>query len=166
MLGGVGFDQQVIDRYRDAAPAAPAPPPPAADFVVMIDPGHGGEDPGAIAADGTYESDIVLDVSRRVRDRLARVEGIAAKMTRDSNYFVPLRARQAKASEAQADLFVGTAERRCSRSPRIPKARAASRGSCASPTKRTGARPATSASGSWRASWRRTARRRRRCAWT
>lgn len=104
ILGDVGFDQQVINRYEPAARSAPALP--AADFVVVLDPGHGGEDPGAVAADGTYESVIVLDIARRVQAHLADVLGIKVRLTRESNYFVPLRARQAKATEFNADLFV------------------------------------------------------------
>lgn len=104
ILGDVGFDQQVINRYEPAARLAPALP--ASDFVVVLDPGHGGEDPGAVGADGTYESSIVLDIARRVKAHLDSVPGIKVRLTRESNYFVPLRARQAKATEFNADLFV------------------------------------------------------------
>ncbi len=74
--------------------------------VVAIDPGHGGEDPGAIGPTGLREKDVVLAVARKLRDRINSVPGMRAMLTRDADYFVPLGERVRKARRVQADLFV------------------------------------------------------------
>lgn len=99
----------------------PAPPPAqvpasAADrmVVVALDPGHGGEDPGAIGPRGTREKDVVLEIAMRLRDRinatvLTTKRGnlpMRAYLTRDADYFVPLHVRVQKAQRVQADLFI------------------------------------------------------------
>ncbi len=73
---------------------------------VMIDPGHGGKDPGAIGPTGLQEKDVVLAIGRMVRDRLARSEEYDVQMTRDSDIFVPLEERTAMANRSGADVFV------------------------------------------------------------
>ena len=109
------------------APATPiAPPPPAAPamaargnatpsrtdriIIVALDPGHGGEDPGAIGPNGTREKDIVLQIAHRLRERInaSSVNGnpMRAFLTRDADFFVPLGVRVQKARRVQADLFV------------------------------------------------------------
>jgi N-acetylmuramoyl-L-alanine amidase len=95
---------------------APAPSPSAlpADeqrsidrlVVVAIDPGHGGEDPGAVGPTGLREKDVVLAVALKLRDRLNSVPGMRAMLTRDADFFVPLHERVRKARRVQADLFV------------------------------------------------------------
>jgi len=79
-------------------------------IVVAIDAGHGGEDPGAIGPRGTYEKNVVLAISRKLRDRINRTQvngqPMKAYMTRDGDYFVPLHTRVNKARRVQADLFV------------------------------------------------------------
>jgi len=79
-------------------------------IIVALDPGHGGEDPGAIGPGGTYEKDVVLAIARRLRDRInaTRVNGnpMRAFMTRDADFFVPLQVRVQKAQRVQADLFI------------------------------------------------------------
>jgi N-acetylmuramoyl-L-alanine amidase len=75
-------------------------------IVVAIDPGHGGEDPGAIGPTGLKEKDVVLSVALQLRDRLNAVPGMRAMLTRDADYFVPLHERVRKARRVQADLFV------------------------------------------------------------
>ncbi|MBA4060435.1 MAG: N-acetylmuramoyl-L-alanine amidase [Verminephrobacter sp.] len=107
-------------------PAAPTPaaPPVAANrpggratatqtdriIIVALDPGHGGEDPGAIGPAGTREKDVVLRVAHLLRDRInaTTVGGnpMRAFLTRDGDYFVPLGTRVEKARRVQADLFV------------------------------------------------------------
>jgi N-acetylmuramoyl-L-alanine amidase len=85
---------------------------PATDrlIVVALDPGHGGEDPGAIGPGGTQEKNVVLAIARQLRDRINRshVNGhtLRAFLTRDGDYFVPLHVRVNKARRVQADLFV------------------------------------------------------------
>ena len=75
-------------------------------LVVAIDPGHGGEDPGAIGPTGLREKDVVLLVALQLRDRLNALPGMRAMLTRDADFFVPLQDRVRKARRVQADLFV------------------------------------------------------------
>jgi len=100
-----------------AAPAAPSRPGNRATatetdriIIVALDPGHGGEDPGAIGPSGTREKDVVLRVAHLLRDRInaTTVGGnpMRAYLTRDGDYFVPLGTRVQKARRVQADLFV------------------------------------------------------------
>jgi len=102
----------------DPAPAEPAPPhsptPISAEaqqridrlVVIAIDPGHGGEDPGAIGPGGLREKDVVLAVALQLRERLNSVPGMRAMLTRDADFYVPLQDRVRKARRVQADLFV------------------------------------------------------------
>ena len=84
----------------------PAPrPAPATRAVVMIDPGHGGRDPGAVGIGGLRESSVVLPISQRVAAILQQ-NGVQAVLTRDSDYFVSLQGRVNLAQRANADLFV------------------------------------------------------------
>jgi N-acetylmuramoyl-L-alanine amidase len=75
-------------------------------IVIAIDPGHGGEDPGAIGPKGTYEKHVTLAISRRLRGAIDATPNLRAVLTRDDDYFVPLATRVQKARRAQADLFV------------------------------------------------------------
>ncbi len=75
-------------------------------IVVVIDPGHGGEDPGAIGPRGTYEKHVALAISRRLKRLVDAEPNLRAVLTRDDDYFVPLAQRVAKARRVQADLFV------------------------------------------------------------
>lgn len=79
-------------------------------IIIALDPGHGGEDPGAIGPAGTREKDVVLQIAHRLRDRInaASVQGnpMRAFLTRDADFFVPLHVRVQKARRVQADLFV------------------------------------------------------------
>ena len=75
-------------------------------LVVALDPGHGGEDPGAIGPRGTREKDIVLEIARRVRAKLNALPNVRALLTRDGDYFVPLHERVKKAQRVHADLFL------------------------------------------------------------
>ena len=93
------------------APAAPEPSPMLQEridrlVIVAIDPGHGGEDPGAIGPSGLREKDVVLSIALQLRERLNAVPGMRAMMTRDADFFVPLGQRVAKARRVQADLFI------------------------------------------------------------
>ncbi|MES2943402.1 MAG: N-acetylmuramoyl-L-alanine amidase [Pseudomonadota bacterium] len=74
--------------------------------IVALDPGHGGEDPGAIGPGGTREKDVVLQIALRLRDRINAQPNMRAYLTRDSDFFVPLQVRVQKARKVQADLFV------------------------------------------------------------
>ena len=76
------------------------------NIVVALDAGHGGKDPGAIGRRGTREKDVVLQIVRRVKARIDREPGMEAYLTRDGDYFVPLRERIERARRQRADLFV------------------------------------------------------------
>lgn len=76
------------------------------DLVVAIDAGHGGEDPGAIGGRGTREKNVTLAIARMLKDRIDAEPGMRAVLTRDGDYFVPLRDRINRARQAQADMFV------------------------------------------------------------
>ena len=73
--------------------------------IIVIDPGHGGEDPGAIGPRGTKEKDIVLKISRALRDKLVE-RGYKVLLTREGDYYVPFKKRLKIARESNADLFI------------------------------------------------------------
>ena len=75
-------------------------------IVVAIDPGHGGEDPGAIGASGSREKDITLMVAKKLKQQIDAEPNMRAVLTRDGDYFIPLHGRVVKARGMQADLFV------------------------------------------------------------
>jgi N-acetylmuramoyl-L-alanine amidase len=75
-------------------------------LTVAIDPGHGGEDPGAIGSGGTYEKHIALDVAKKLRAKIDAQPNMRSMMTRDDDFFVPLNVRVQKARRVGADLFV------------------------------------------------------------
>ena len=101
-----------------AQPAQPAQPAPSTKtagpteriIIVALDPGHGGEDPGAIGPRGTREKDIVLKIALLLRQRInaTRINGnpMRAFLTRDADFFVPLATRVSKARRVQTDLFI------------------------------------------------------------
>ena len=74
--------------------------------IVALDPGHGGEDPGAIGPAGTREKDVVLQIAHRLRDRINQQPNMRAYLTRDADFFVPLHVRVQKARSVKADLFI------------------------------------------------------------
>ena len=93
-------------------PPVSPPPTPSAQIkidrliVIALDPGHGGEDPGAVGPSGLKEKDVVLALALKLRDRLNANPNIRVMMTRDADFFVPLQDRVKKARRVQADLFV------------------------------------------------------------
>ncbi|MBV8501186.1 MAG: N-acetylmuramoyl-L-alanine amidase, partial [Paucibacter sp.] len=110
--------KSVRDAIAEAASAPKAASAPAQKLtpkeqakldrliVIALDPGHGGEDPGAIGPSGLREKDVVLAIAKRLRERLQEQPNIRVMMTRDADYFVPLGDRVRKARRVQADLFV------------------------------------------------------------
>ena len=74
--------------------------------TIALDPGHGGEDPGAVGRGGSYEKNVVLSIARRLKSRLEQQTNVRVMLTRDGDYFVPLHVRVQKARKVQADLFV------------------------------------------------------------
>ncbi len=75
-------------------------------FVIALDPGHGGRDPGAIGKRGTREKDVALSVAKKMKAEINRTSGYRAILTRDGDRFVALRNRVKKAREAEADIFI------------------------------------------------------------
>ena len=85
----------------------PGQPPDVARLVtVVIDPGHGGEDPGAVGRGGSLEKDVTLEIARRLKAKIDAAPNMRALLTRDGDYFIPLGQRVAKARRVRADLFV------------------------------------------------------------
>lgn len=107
-----------MSGLQGTPPAQPIQPPPAKVIAqapaqkvarmvtIALDPGHGGEDPGAIGAKGSREKDIVLAVAQRLKAKLEQMPNTRVMLTRDGDYFVPLGTRVQKARKVQADLFV------------------------------------------------------------
>ena len=104
----------IAQKDRKNPPPAIRAPQPASKtdrlIIVALDPGHGGEDPGAVGPAGTQEKDVVLRIAHLLRDRInaTTINGNAmrAYLTRDADFFVPLQVRVHKARRVQADLFV------------------------------------------------------------
>jgi N-acetylmuramoyl-L-alanine amidase len=88
-----------------ASGAAPKPAPPRL-LIIAIDPGHGGEDPGAIGRGGTYEKNVTLAIARKLKARIDQEPNMRAVLVRDDDYFLPLHVRVAKARRVKADLLV------------------------------------------------------------
>jgi N-acetylmuramoyl-L-alanine amidase len=74
--------------------------------TIALDPGHGGEDPGAVGRGGNFEKNVVLAIAQRLKSRLEQQPNTRVMLTRDADYFVPLHVRVQKARKVQADLFV------------------------------------------------------------
>lgn len=74
--------------------------------TIVLDPGHGGEDPGAIGANGSREKDVTLAIGRKLRQVLEKQPNVRVVMTRDEDVFIPLASRVGKARKVNADLFV------------------------------------------------------------
>jgi N-acetylmuramoyl-L-alanine amidase len=93
-----------------AAPPTTTPSKTDRLIIIALDPGHGGEDPGAIGPAGTREKDVVLNVALKLRDLInqstVKANPMRAYLTRDADFFVPLHERVRKAQKVQADLFV------------------------------------------------------------
>ena len=116
-LGDLIAQQSQKSAPKPAGPETTPSKPPAADvrntdrlIIVALDPGHGGEDPGAIGPGGTREKDVVLRLAHMMRERingtLVNGNAMRAYLTRDADFFVPLHVRVQKARKVQADLFI------------------------------------------------------------
>ncbi|MBR7779189.1 N-acetylmuramoyl-L-alanine amidase [Undibacterium rugosum] len=75
-------------------------------ITIAIDPGHGGEDPGALGRNGSREKDVVLAIAKRLKAKIEQLPNMRVMLTRDGDYFVPLNVRVEKARAVQADLFM------------------------------------------------------------
>ncbi|MCX5850239.1 MAG: N-acetylmuramoyl-L-alanine amidase [Deltaproteobacteria bacterium] len=74
--------------------------------IIVVDPGHGGEDPGAVGKKKTYEKNIVLSISREIKKTINRMPGYRAELTREGDYYVSFRKRLQKAKNLGASLFI------------------------------------------------------------
>jgi N-acetylmuramoyl-L-alanine amidase len=97
-----------VVKLEPPAPKLAAAKAPGRDRVVtiVIDAGHGGEDPGAKGRGGTLEKNVTLAIAKRLKARIDLEPGMRAVLTRDGDYFIPLGARVVKARRVNADLFV------------------------------------------------------------
>jgi N-acetylmuramoyl-L-alanine amidase len=75
-------------------------------ITIALDPGHGGEDPGAIGGRGSREKDVVLAIAKRLKSKIEQQDNMRVMMTRDGDFFVPLSTRVKKARDVQADLLI------------------------------------------------------------
>jgi N-acetylmuramoyl-L-alanine amidase len=109
-LPGGSSAKKEVKRLPPQIMSVPAPAATDRLIIVALDPGHGGEDPGAIGPAGTYEKDVVLRLAHRLRDRINAASSngnpMRAFLTRDADFFVPLHTRVDKARRVQADLFI------------------------------------------------------------
>ena len=99
-------DQQSLQSSQSASTANTQRIPFRRLITVAIDPGHGGEDPGAIGARGSYEKNIVLSIAKRLKNKIDQEDAMRPFLTRDGDYFVPLHRRIFKARQVEADLFI------------------------------------------------------------
>ncbi|MBI3140958.1 MAG: N-acetylmuramoyl-L-alanine amidase [Rhodocyclales bacterium] len=97
-----------IEELRGKPGAAGGEPRPEVSRLVTIvlDPGHGGEDPGAIGRGGSHEKNVTLEVARRLKAKIDAEPNMRSMLTRDGDFFIPLHQRVQKARRVQADLFV------------------------------------------------------------
>jgi N-acetylmuramoyl-L-alanine amidase len=79
---------------------------PKRDIIVVVDPGHGGKDPGAVGAKGEREKDVVLSIAQLLAKRLKKEKGFDVKLVRNDDFFVPLRKRVEIARQHKADIFI------------------------------------------------------------
>lgn len=98
------FAQLATSPSPGSASASPSTSPPR--VRVVIDPGHGGKDPGTVGANGLQEKDVVLDVAKRVQKLLGRREQIEPLLTRSDDQFISLEERTLFAQQREADLFI------------------------------------------------------------
>jgi len=105
-------DQDPLSLFLANTPAVHTPFKPlvtaktSRPFVVMIDPGHGGEDPGAHGLHKTLEKNVVLQIAQRLKTLVDQQPDMVAEMTRSDDHFVPLAVRVAKAQQQKATIFV------------------------------------------------------------
>ncbi|MHC8289845.1 N-acetylmuramoyl-L-alanine amidase [Pseudomonas sp. XS1P51] len=109
-----GQGHRLVLDLKTAAPLQIAAAPPAPvdkahpkrDIIVVVDPGHGGKDPGAVGAKGEREKDVVLSIAQLLAKRLKRGKGFDVKLVRNDDFFVPLRKRVEIARKHNADMFI------------------------------------------------------------
>lgn len=102
------FDEKTPEPSTEIKPEKPRQGKPIVDRLVTItlDPGHGGEDPGAVGRGGSYEKNVTLAVAKRLKAKIDAEPNMRAVLTRDTDFFVPLHVRVQKARRIKSDLFV------------------------------------------------------------
>jgi len=103
---GTGGKGQGAKEKEQQPVAEKTEPPPAKNILIVIDPGHGGKDSGAIGKRGLMEKTVVLDIAKRLGDAIKNKTGYEVVLTRDSDVFIPLEERTAVANIKKADLFI------------------------------------------------------------
>ena len=109
MLSEMGVQiERAPEKNPEIKPEKPRQGKPIVDRMVTItlDPGHGGEDPGAVGAAGSYEKNVTLAVAKRLKAKIDAEPNMRAVLTRDTDYFVPLHVRVQKARRVRSDLFI------------------------------------------------------------
>ena len=109
MLSEMGVQiERAPDKNSEIKAEKPRQGKPIVDRMVTItlDPGHGGEDPGAVGAAGSYEKNVTLAVAKRLKAKIDAEPNMRAVLTRDTDYFVPLHVRVQKARRIRSDLFI------------------------------------------------------------
>jgi N-acetylmuramoyl-L-alanine amidase len=104
--GGPSTTQQSLQSPPSTSTANTQRIPFKRLITVALDPGHGGEDPGAIGARGSHEKNIVLAIAKRLKNKIDQEDSMRTFLTRDGDYFVPLHRRIFKARQVEADLFI------------------------------------------------------------
>ena len=108
-IGDAGGDTTAVARSEPSRPVQREQRnAPAVNrlYTVVLDAGHGGEDPGAVGHGGSYEKNVTLSIAHRLKRKIDAEPGLRAVLTRDGDYFVPLHQRVARARRVRADLFV------------------------------------------------------------
>ncbi len=98
--------KQPDTRSAKATPKEDKAPRLTRMITIALDPGHGGEDPGAVGRGGSREKDVVLAIAKRLKVKIEEQPNMRVMLTRDADYFVPLHVRVQKARKVQADLFM------------------------------------------------------------
>jgi N-acetylmuramoyl-L-alanine amidase len=101
--------EKALDKSAEKPGKTPAAKPKGKVnrlITITLDPGHGGEDPGAVGRGGNREKTVTLAIARRLKTKLERDANVRVAMTRDKDFFVPLGTRVQKARRVQSDLFV------------------------------------------------------------
>ena len=104
--GGILLAQESAPSRPEPDTTPPADQAPRPMQTIVLDPGHGGEEVGAVGRSGVYEKDLALDIAKRLRDRLKENLKMNVLLTREEDRIVPLRERTAAANHAKADLFI------------------------------------------------------------
>lgn len=106
LIVALGEPEAKVLAGPHVVPAAHAPAGKPRDIIIAVDAGHGGQDPGAIGHGGTMEKNVTLAIARQLADRIDQDPAMYAVLTRDSDEFVSLRDRMARARAARADMFI------------------------------------------------------------